>query len=91
MDRAQAVTAGLTKWDHGQAKARFAELLRRARTEGPQLVTTRGAMPVVVISADDYGALVDRRTASFRDLLLPGDGFAPERAALTATDEPFSL
>ena len=56
-----------------------------------KLVTTRGAMPVVVISADDYVALVERRPPSFRDLLLPGDGFEPERATLAAEDEPFSL
>lgn len=34
------------------AKARFSELFRRARTEGPQLVTRQGKEQVVVLSAE---------------------------------------
>jgi len=91
MDQATPATAGLVRWDQQQAKAKFSEVVRRARTEGPQLVTTRGANAVVVISADDYVALLERRPTSFRDLLLPGDGFEPDRATVTAEHEPVSL
>ena len=71
MDQTRTGTAGLVRWDQQQAKAKFSEVVRRARSEGPQLVTTRGAKVVVVISADKYLALVERRPSSFKDLLLP--------------------
>lgn len=43
MRQMPASTADLVKWDQQQAKAKFSEVVRRARVEGPQLVTTRGA------------------------------------------------
>ena len=39
------------------AKARFSELVRRARSEGPQRVTMQGRDEVVVISAEAYRRL----------------------------------
>jgi prevent-host-death family protein len=39
-------------WKLEDAKARFSEVVRRARTEGPQRVTVRGKGAVVVIAAD---------------------------------------
>ena len=41
MDKTNPATAGLVRWDQQQAKAKFAEVIRGARSEGPQLVTTR--------------------------------------------------
>ena len=38
-------------WKLEDAKARFSELVRRARTQGPQLVTVRGQHAVVVVAA----------------------------------------
>jgi prevent-host-death family protein len=81
----------LVRWDQQEAKAKFAEVIRRARGEGPQLVTTRGGKPVVIISADDYVALTQNRPTSFLDLLAPGDDFEPVRADAPAIHEPFSL
>ena len=40
------------------AKVRFSELVRRARTEGPQRVTRRGRDAVVVIAGDDHERLL---------------------------------
>ncbi|MGH7152335.1 MAG: type II toxin-antitoxin system Phd/YefM family antitoxin [Acetobacteraceae bacterium] len=40
-------------WKLHDAKARFSELVRRARTEGPQRVTVRGHDSVVVIAAEE--------------------------------------
>lgn len=91
MDQPASGTADLVRWDQQEAKAKFSEVVRRARSEGPQLVTTRGAKAVVVLSAEDYLALIGRKPASFRDLLLPGDGFEPERATAAAEHEPISL
>ena len=91
MDQPASGTADLVRWDHQEAKAKFSELVSRACSEGPQLVTTRGAKAVVVLSADDYLALIGRKRASFRDLLLPCDGFEPQRATVMAEHEPISL
>jgi prevent-host-death family protein len=91
MDQIPSATAGLVRWDQQEAKAKFSEVVRRARAEGPQLVTTRGAKPVVVMSADDYLALIEHKPTSFRDLLLPGDAFEPDRATVTAELEPVSM
>jgi prevent-host-death family protein len=83
--------ARLVQWDQQEAKAKFSEVVRRARGEGPQLVTTRGGKPVVVLSAEDYIALTENRPTSFLDLLAPGDDFEPVRATAPARHEPFSL
>jgi prevent-host-death family protein len=39
------------------AKARFSELVRRVRSDGPQRVTVRGRDEVVVISAAEFRRL----------------------------------
>ena len=39
-------------WKLEDAKARFSEVVRRARNEGPQHVTVRGKDSVVVISSE---------------------------------------
>ena len=39
------------------AKAGFSELVRRARSEGPQLVTVHGREEVVVISVEEFRRL----------------------------------
>jgi prevent-host-death family protein len=83
--------ADFMRWDQQQAKAKFSEVVRRARAEGPQLVTTRGANPVVVMSAKDYLSLAEHRPTSFNDLLLPGDDFEPVRADAPTEYEPFTL
>jgi len=44
-------------WPLQDAKARFSELVRKARSDGPQLVTVHGREEVVVISADEYRRL----------------------------------
>lgn len=44
-------------WKLEDAKARFSELVRRARTEGPQRVTRRGRDAVVVIAAEELEQL----------------------------------
>ena len=48
-------------WKLEDAKARFSELVRRARTEGPQRVTVRGKDAVVVIGAEELDRLLPRK------------------------------
>jgi len=47
-------------WQLQTAKARFSELFRRARTEGPQVVTRQGKEQVVVVSAEQFARLTKR-------------------------------
>ena len=44
-------------WRLQDAKARFSELVRRVRSEGPQHVTVHGRDEVVVISAEEFRRL----------------------------------
>jgi prevent-host-death family protein len=50
------------RWQLQDAKARFSELVRRAKQEGPQHVTVHGRDEVVVIGADDFRKLAGDRT-----------------------------
>lgn len=45
------------RWVLHDAKARFSELVRRVRTEGPQHVTIHGRDEVVVIAAEEFRRL----------------------------------
>src|SRR5258708_30269765 len=45
------------QWLLQDAKAHFSELVRRARSEGPQRVTVHGCDEVVVISAEEFRRL----------------------------------
>jgi prevent-host-death family protein len=45
------------RWALHDAKARFSELVRRARTEGPQHVTVYGRDAVVVVTTAEFQRL----------------------------------
>ena len=47
----------MIKWQLQDAKNRFSELVRKAREEGPQMITLHGRDAVVVVSANEYGKL----------------------------------
>ena len=74
-------------WVLQDAKARFSELVRRVRSEGPQHVTVHGRDEVIVIAAEEFRrlrgdvtgqALVDMLQASpHRDVDI-----APSRSAM---------
>ena len=48
-------------WQLQTAKAKFSELFRRARTEGPQYVTRQGKEAVVILPAEDFQRLASRQ------------------------------
>jgi|SRR4029453_18005199 antitoxin Phd len=50
--------AGYRGWKLQDAKARFSDLVRRARQEGPQRVTVYGEDAVVVVSAAEFARMV---------------------------------
>jgi prevent-host-death family protein len=49
-------------WVLQDAKARFSELVRKVRSEGPQHVTVHGRDEVVVISAEEFRCLKGEKT-----------------------------
>jgi antitoxin Phd len=68
-------------WQVQQAKTRLSEVIERARSEGPQTITRHGAERAVVLSIEDYRALVAHKP-DFKVHLLGGpkvDDFAIER------------
>lgn len=48
------------KWQLQEAKNRLSEVVRKAREEGPQVITLRGDEAVVVVAAEDYRKLARR-------------------------------
>ena len=71
----------MAAWQVQQAKTRLSEVIERARTEGPQTITRHGAERAVVLSIEDYRALVAHKP-DFRAHLLGGpkvDDFTIER------------
>lgn len=59
------------KWQMQEAKAKFAELVRKAASEGPQVVTHRGADAAVVLSIEEYRKLAPDKP-NFIEFLLSG-------------------
>jgi prevent-host-death family protein len=58
LPRQRKSRAGLSgHWLLQDAKARFSELVRRVRSEGPQHVTVHGRDEVVIISAEEFRRL----------------------------------
>jgi len=49
------------RWQLKKAKSRLSELVRKAREEGPQVITVRGNDAAVVLSAERYAELVGRK------------------------------
>jgi prevent-host-death family protein len=60
--RQRARRARPGQWQLQEAKARFSEVVRRAKQEGPQHVTVHGREEVVVIGADDFRRLAGERS-----------------------------
>ncbi len=63
-------------WLLQDAKARFSELVRRVRSQGPQHVTVHGRDEVVVISAEEFRRLKGDRNG---DLLIAAMQASPHR------------
>jgi antitoxin Phd len=49
------------RWKLEDAKARFSEVVRHAREEGPQRVSVRGHDAVVVMSVEEFDRLVPEK------------------------------
>ena len=49
------------KWQLQEAKNKLSEVVRKARSEGPQVITLHGADAAVVVSAKDFVRLSRRK------------------------------
>ena len=58
-------------WPVQDAKAKFAEIVRRATSEGPQILTHRGVETAAVVSMDDLRRLLEAKEPE-RNVLLDG-------------------
>jgi prevent-host-death family protein len=47
-------------WTVAEAKAKFSELIERARSRGPQTITRNGHTAVVVVSAEEWNRKTKR-------------------------------
>jgi prevent-host-death family protein len=79
------------RWALQDAKARFSELVRRVRSEGPQHVTVHGRDEVVVISTEEYRRLSGARTGqalieAMQALPYRDTEIEPSRARLPVRD-----
>ena len=63
-------------WALQDAKARFSELVRRVRTDGPQHVTVHGRDEVVIIAAEEFRRL---KGASTGQALIDAMQASPHR------------
>jgi prevent-host-death family protein len=79
------------RWRLQDAKARFSELVRRVRSDGPQHVTVHGRDEVVVISAEEfrrlkgdptgYALIAAMQASPHRDIEIE-----PQRAAMSVRE-----
>ena len=49
------------RWTVAEAKAKLSEVIERAQSQGPQLVTRHGRAAAVVVSADEWERKIRRK------------------------------
>jgi prevent-host-death family protein len=64
----------MSTWPVQAAKARFSEFLDACMSEGPQLVTKRGAEAAVLVDISEWRRLKEAARPSLKDLLLAPKG-----------------
>ena len=79
------------RWHLQNAKARFSELVRRVRSDGPQHVTVHGRDEVVVISAEEFRRLKGGLTGqalvdALQSSPYPELEIEPQRGAMPVRD-----
>jgi antitoxin Phd len=61
----------MARWQVQEAKTRLSEVIERAQSKGPQIITRHGAERAVVLSIAEYRRLTAHRPG-LRDYLLGG-------------------
>lgn len=69
-------------WTVAEAKARFSELIERARSKGPQAITRHGRTAAIIVSGDEWERKT-KRSGSLAEFFaaspLTGSGIAVNR------------
>jgi prevent-host-death family protein len=52
---------GTQTWTVAEAKAKFSELIEKAKSEGPQKITKHGRTTAVVVAAEDWRRKTERK------------------------------
>src|SRR4051794_15774917 len=73
------------RWQGPEAKQRLSEVLRKARDEGPQIITRHGEDVAVVIDMSEYRHMAGKEM-SFHDYLLSGPTFPDDFDELVERD-----
>lgn len=81
------------RWQLQDAKNRLSELVRKAKKEGPQVITLRGADAVVVVAAEEFRKLSRRPKGSLVDFFRksPLAGVKLDLARSRDTGRPVEL
>ncbi|MBC5765674.1 type II toxin-antitoxin system Phd/YefM family antitoxin [Ramlibacter albus] len=66
----------MQSWPVQDAKARFSEFLEKCLTDGPQMVTRRGAEAAVLVAADEWRRLQAQARPTLKELLLSDEARA---------------
>ncbi len=61
-------------WPIQDAKARFSEFVEACISEGPQMVTKRGAEAAVLVPVDQWRRMQTAARPTLKQLLLANDG-----------------
>jgi antitoxin Phd len=79
----------MMRWQIQEAKNRLSELVRKARSEGPQVITLHGQDAVVVVAANDFKSLTPPRGSLadfFRNSPLAGTELKLKRSRDTGRE-----
>ena len=72
-----------SQWTVAEAKAKFSEVLDRARSRGPQTITRNGQLAAVIVSAEEWERKT-QRSGSLADFFaaspLRGSGLSINRS-----------
>lgn len=59
-EKTSPATVRMEQWKLEDAKARFSEVVRRAGSSGPQLVTVRGKEAAVILAPEQYRRMLPK-------------------------------
>lgn len=60
---------GTHTWSVAEAKAKLSEVIEKAQSDGPQMITRNGRKAVVIVAADEWERKT-RRKGNLADFLL---------------------
>jgi prevent-host-death family protein len=67
----------MVMWQVQEAKQRFSEVLRRAKDEGPQIITKHGEEIAVIVDMSEYRHCTGKKM-DFDEFLVSGPAFSDE-------------